>query len=84
MPYRLSEEKIDRISKYAVGHGTLVGCPHINHERLKEKGFTTEVIKKIDSVALKVYNDLEKTEIPSIQLPTRSKSNIEFNEKHIF
>ena len=42
----------------------------------------SEVIKKIDSVALKVYNDLEKTEIPSIQLPTRSKSNIEFNEKY--
>ncbi len=41
----------------------------------------TDVVKKIDSVASKIYDDLEKTEIPYIQLPTRSKSNIEFNEK---
>lgn len=41
----------------------------------------SEVIKKIDLVASKIYNDFQKTEIPSINLPTRTKSNIRFNEK---
>ena len=41
----------------------------------------TEVIKKIDMVASKVYEDFIKTEIPSLQLPTRTKTNIKFDEK---
>ncbi len=41
----------------------------------------TDVVKKIDTVASKVYEDFIKTEIPSLQLPTRTKANIRFNEK---
>ncbi len=41
----------------------------------------SDVLQKIDMVASKIYNDFEKTEIPSITLPTRSKSNIKFSEK---
>ena len=41
----------------------------------------SEVVKKIDSIALKVYNDLQKPEIPNLKLPTRAKSNIEFDDK---
>ncbi len=41
----------------------------------------TEVIKKIDMVASKIYDDFTKTEIPSLQLPTRTKANITFDEK---
>jgi DNA topoisomerase-6 subunit A len=41
----------------------------------------SDVIKKIDSIAYKLYNDLQKTEIPYLNLPTRSKSNIEFDDK---
>ena len=39
------------------------------------------MIGKIDIIAEKVYNDLKKSEIPFLKLPTRTKSNIEFNEK---
>jgi len=41
----------------------------------------SHVIKKIDNIATKVYSDFEKNHIPNIQLPTRTKSNIDFNEK---
>ena len=43
-----SNEIID-IEKYAVGHGTLVGCKSINHKNLRSYGFTDEVISKIES-----------------------------------
>ncbi|WP_138379962.1 vitamin B12-dependent ribonucleotide reductase [Luteithermobacter gelatinilyticus] len=33
-------KQIDEMAKYAVGHGTLHGAPHINPESLKEKGFS--------------------------------------------
>ncbi len=41
----------------------------------------SNVIKKIDSIASKIYDDLQKPEIPYLNLPTRSKSNIQFDEK---
>jgi len=41
----------------------------------------TNVINKIDLIASKVYDDLEKTEIPNIKLPTRTKANIKFDQK---
>ena len=41
----------------------------------------SEVIKKIDMIASKVYTDLEKSEIPHLNLPTRTKTNIRFDEK---
>lgn len=43
-----SEEQIKEIIKYAKGSGTLVGCPYINHASLKSKGFTDEVLNKIE------------------------------------
>jgi len=41
----------------------------------------SEVLSKIDMIAAKIYNDFEKTEIPSLDLPTRTKANIKFNDK---
>lgn len=41
----------------------------------------SEVIKKIDKIAKKIYGDLEKKEIPTLSLPTRTKSNIYFDEE---
>ena len=41
----------------------------------------TQVINKIDAVAEKIYDDFQKTEIPFLMLPTRTKSNIKFDEK---
>jgi len=40
--------QIDEIIKYAVGRGSLDGCPHVSSKSLKEKGFSEEVIKKIN------------------------------------
>jgi len=45
-----------------------------------EKDYS-QVIKKIDLIAEKVYNDFEKTNIPYLNLPTRTKANIRFDEK---
>ncbi|HHH79467.1 MAG TPA: DNA topoisomerase VI, partial [Thermoplasmatales archaeon] len=39
-----------------------------------------EVVKKLDEIAEKIYGDLIKNEIPSLTLPTRTKSNIVFDE----
>ncbi|MCF8259144.1 MAG: vitamin B12-dependent ribonucleotide reductase [Melioribacteraceae bacterium] len=42
-------DQIDAIVKYAKGSGTFEGCPHINEESLKAKGFTQEAINKIEA-----------------------------------
>ena len=41
----------------------------------------SNVINKIDQVAEKIYNDFQQSEIPYLNLPTRSKSNIRFDTK---
>ena len=43
-----SQFQIDKITKYAIGHGTLKDCKTINYKNLKQKGFTDEIIKKIE------------------------------------
>jgi ribonucleoside-diphosphate reductase alpha chain len=43
-----SKKQIDDIIRYCVGSGSLEGCPHVNHAGLKGKGFTDEVLAKID------------------------------------
>ena len=43
-----SKFQIDEITKYVVGNGTLENCKTINHKTLKEKGFTSEILKKIE------------------------------------
>ena len=40
---------IDRIVKYCVGHGTLVGAPGVNHQTLAARGFTPAAIAKIEA-----------------------------------
>lgn len=50
-----TDEQIKEIVKYAKGAGTLTGCPHINKETLKAKGFTEEVLKKIESMLPSVF-----------------------------
>ena len=41
----------------------------------------TNVISKIDMIASKIYDDFEKADIPYLQLPTRTKANIKFDDK---
>lgn len=43
-----NQHQIDEIVNYAIGSGTLKGCPYINPESLKTKGFTDEVIAIIE------------------------------------
>jgi ribonucleoside-diphosphate reductase alpha chain len=41
--------QIEAITRYAVGHGTLKGAPGIDHSKLKAKGFTDEILKKLEA-----------------------------------
>ena len=43
------EEEITEIVNYAKGHATLENAPHINHDTLREKGFNSEDLEKIES-----------------------------------
>ncbi len=44
-----NKTQINEIESYAVGRGTLKGCSTINHENLKEKGFTDKILDKIEA-----------------------------------
>lgn len=44
-----SKKESEAIINYAKGHGTLNGCPYINPESLKEKGFTDSKIEAIEA-----------------------------------
>ncbi|WP_419905533.1 vitamin B12-dependent ribonucleotide reductase [Kiloniella sp.] len=44
-----SDEQVDDIIKFAVGHGTLKGAPSINHDSLVAKGFTEAAIDAIEA-----------------------------------
>jgi ribonucleoside-diphosphate reductase alpha chain len=44
-----SDEECREIIAYAVGHGTLKGSPAIHHESLLAKGFTPEILDKVEA-----------------------------------
>jgi len=48
--------EIDDIIKYCKGHGTLIGCPHINPQSLAEKSFTPDVIARIEKSLPSVFD----------------------------
>jgi len=43
------ESEIAEIEAYAVGHGSLAQAPALNHGALKAKGFTDEILAKVES-----------------------------------
>ena len=43
-------EQIEAIGRYAVGHGTLLGAPAINHESLAAKGFDAATLQKLEAM----------------------------------
>jgi len=51
-----SERERNEIIKYAVGAGSLEGCPYINAESLKAKGFTDEAISTIEAQMPSVFD----------------------------
>ena len=42
-------QQIDEIVKYCKGTGSLEGCPYINRASLKAKGFTDEILQRVES-----------------------------------
>ena len=50
-----NEDQIKEIVKYAKGAGSLNGCPYINSESLKSKGFTEEILNKIETILPSVF-----------------------------
>ncbi len=50
-----NKDQINEIVKYAKGAGSLDGCPYINKESLKAKGFTDEILNKIDKTLPSVF-----------------------------
>ncbi|MDA3843904.1 MAG: vitamin B12-dependent ribonucleotide reductase [Candidatus Kapabacteria bacterium] len=51
-----SEDQIEDIANYSKGRGSLVGCPTLNIESLKEKGFGDEQIEIIESQLPNVFD----------------------------
>jgi ribonucleoside-diphosphate reductase alpha chain len=44
-----TQPEIDAIAAYAVGHGSFRSAPHINHESLRDKGFSKTKIDEIEN-----------------------------------
>ena len=44
-----TDDQINDIIGFAVGHASLRGCPHLNEEFLKSKGMTDELITKVEN-----------------------------------
>ncbi len=51
-----NQEQINEIVKYAKGTGSINGCPYINKESLKSKGFTDEILHKINAMLPSVFD----------------------------
>jgi ribonucleoside-diphosphate reductase alpha chain len=51
-----TDGQVREIMEYILGSLTLKDAPHINHETLKEKGFTDEEIKKIEQNLPQVFD----------------------------
>ncbi len=60
-----SEREIDEIIKYCVGHGTLKGAPGVSYEKLVEKGFTKEVLDRVEN-SLKSAFSIRHIFIPGV------------------
>ena len=50
-----NQDQINEIVKYAKGAGTLNGCPYINQETLRAKGFTDEALNKLEAILPSVF-----------------------------
>lgn len=51
-----TEPQIKDIERYATGHGTLSGCPHVNGEALSAKGFPLDKIRKVEENLVKAFD----------------------------
>lgn len=53
---KYTDAEINDIIRYTKGHGTLVGCPHINPQTLSAKGFTSDVLTKMEKTLRSVFD----------------------------
>jgi ribonucleoside-diphosphate reductase alpha chain len=51
-----SEEQIEEMIRYAVGHGTLDSAPGINHAELKARGFTAGTLQALESALAAAFD----------------------------
>ena len=51
-----NKDQISEIVRYAKGSGSLDGCPYINPQSLKAKGFTDEIIAKVNKSLPSVFD----------------------------
>jgi ribonucleoside-diphosphate reductase alpha chain len=49
-------EQIDEIVRYSRGSGGLEGCPHINRATLAAKGFTPEILDRVDKLLSSAFD----------------------------
>jgi ribonucleoside-diphosphate reductase alpha chain len=59
------EDEIEEIVHYAVGRGTLDGCPTINHHSLEVRGFDAEAIDRVER-ALPTSFDIQNAFAPHV------------------
>ncbi|HUA53798.1 MAG TPA: vitamin B12-dependent ribonucleotide reductase [Candidatus Sulfotelmatobacter sp.] len=50
------QDQIEDIAKYAVGHGTLVGAPGVNHEALRARGFTAAALDALEQAVASAFD----------------------------
>ena len=83
-----NKSQIDEITKYAIGHGTLKDCKTINYKSLKQKGFTDEIIKKVEEslrnafdikFAFNKYVIGEKFCVNNLKLKTKDLNDVSFD-----
>jgi ribonucleoside-diphosphate reductase alpha chain len=51
-----TDEQIDSIEKYTLGHSSLENCPTINRNSLLEKGFTDDIVNSIEAQLATAFN----------------------------
>ena len=51
-----NEAEARAIEDYAVGHGSLKGAPSINHETLKERGFTKDALEALEGALANAFD----------------------------
>ncbi|HKF73659.1 MAG TPA: vitamin B12-dependent ribonucleotide reductase, partial [Stellaceae bacterium] len=51
-----ARSEIEEITRYAVGHATLKGSPHISHDDLKAKGFTEGALGTLENALASAFD----------------------------
>jgi ribonucleoside-diphosphate reductase alpha chain len=50
-----NQDQSNEIIKYAQGANTLEGCPYINYESLRAKGFTDEILNRLEAILPSIF-----------------------------